>query len=177
VIDLNATVRNAEHQLRHSLGDDIELECVTGEDQCLVRADVGELELMLTNLAFNARDAMPYGGHISVTVGLDSLENNDAVVRRFGRVDVRDNGEGMTPEVAARAFEPFFTTKETGRGTGLGLAMVYGIATRSGGSASIASNSGEGATVSVLFPLSEAPSEVELDDQYAATSEKLPVPR
>jgi signal transduction histidine kinase len=72
----------------------------------------------------------------------------------FARIDVIDDGEGMTPEVAAKAFEPFFTTKETGRGTGLGLAMVYGIASRSGGSASISTKVGVGTTITVLFPLS-----------------------
>ena len=98
-------------------------------------ADTGELELMLMNLAINARDAMPYGGDITVTVDTVELETGRTGFGPgpFARIGVKDNGEGMTAEVAAKAFEPFFTTKETGRGTGLGLAMVYGIASRSGG--------------------------------------------
>jgi signal transduction histidine kinase len=109
------------------------------------------------NLAINARDAMPCGGDITVTV--DTVELNDGTSNlpagSFARIGVTDNGDGMTPEVAARAFEPFFTTKETGRGAGLGLAMVYGIATRAGGRASISSAGGGGTTISVLFPLSD----------------------
>ena len=99
-------------------------------------ADPGDLELLLMNLAINARDAMPCGGDISVTVdavelggSVDGPTGSNLPAGSFARIGVTDNGEGMTPEVAAKAFEPFFTTKETGRGAGLGLAMVYGIAT------------------------------------------------
>jgi two-component system, cell cycle sensor histidine kinase and response regulator CckA len=154
-LDLNASVRSAEHLLRATLGDDIRLSCQTSDETCLVLADSGELELMLMNLAINARDAMPCGGDISVTVDVVNREGDTLGHRPvpFARIDVTDNGEGMPPEVAAKAFEPFFTTKETGRGTGLGLAMVYGIASRAGGSASIASVVGEGTTISVLLPL------------------------
>jgi signal transduction histidine kinase len=165
VVDLNDSVRSAEHLLRSTLGDDIQLTCRTAGEPCPVVADVGELELMLMNLAINARDAMPRGGTITVTV--DTVELNGAEGAglhpgSFARIDVRDDGEGMTPEVAAKAFEPFFTTKETGRGTGLGLSMVYGIANRSGGRASISTMGGVGTTITVLFPLSdrESPSTV-----------------
>ena len=159
VVDLNASVRNAEHLLRSTLGEDIRLNCETTDDACLVLADAGELELILMNLAINARDAMPYGGDITVTVDSVELGNLDGPASglnpgRFARIGVRDNGDGMTPEVAARALEPFFTTKETGRGAGLGLSTVYGIASRSGGSASISATSGRGTTITVLFPLS-----------------------
>jgi two-component system cell cycle sensor histidine kinase/response regulator CckA len=154
LVDLNDSVRNSENLLRSTLGDDIQLSCHTTDDPCLVLTDAGELELMLMNLAINARDAMPCGGDISVKV--DSVEDtkSGAPGGSFARIEVKDNGEGMTPDVAAKAFEPFFTTKETVRGTGLGLAMVYGIATRAGGSASISSVGGAGTTVTVLFPLS-----------------------
>ena len=158
VVDLNDSVRSAEHLLRSTLGDDIELTCRTAEEPCPVFADVGELELMLMNLAINARDAMPRGGTITVTVEtveVDGAEGSGLHPGPFARIDVRDDGEGMTPEVAAKAFEPFFTTKETGRGTGLGLSMVYGIANRSGGRASISTAGGAGTTITVLFPLSD----------------------
>jgi signal transduction histidine kinase len=157
VIDLNDSVRGAEHLLRSTLGEDIELTCRTAEDPCPIIADIGELELMLMNLAINARDAMPCGGMLAVTVDtveLDGIEVSELSPGPFARINVRDDGEGMTPEVAAKAFEPFFTTKETGRGTGLGLAMVYGIAQRSGGRASISTVAGAGTTISLLFPLS-----------------------
>jgi two-component system, cell cycle sensor histidine kinase and response regulator CckA len=169
LIDLNASVRNAEHLVRTTLGEDIQLECVTAEDPCLVLADPGDLELLLMNLAINARDAMPCGGDISVTVDTVELGNGGDVddgtsnlpAGPFARIGVTDNGDGMAPEVAARAFEPFFTTKETGRGAGLGLAMVYGIATKAGGSASISTTGGVGTTITVLFPLSDRkPSEL-----------------
>jgi signal transduction histidine kinase len=159
VVDLNATVRSAEHLLRANVGDEVEFSFHTENDACFIVADTSELELMLTNLAINARDAIPYSGTISITVDkieLDSpgqpLDHEDG---SFARIMVTDDGEGMTPEVAARAFEPFFTTKETGRGAGLGLAMVYGIANRSGGNASISTVSGEGTTITVLFPLAD----------------------
>ena len=158
VVDLNDSVRGAEHLLRSTLGDAIELTCRTATEPCPVVADVGELELMLMNLAINARDAMPHGGTITVTVDtvkVDGADGSGLHPGPFARIDVKDDGEGMTPDVAAKAFEPFFTTKETGRGTGLGLSMVYGIANRSGGRASISSADGVGTTITVLFPLSD----------------------
>jgi signal transduction histidine kinase len=167
VVDLNASVRDAEHRLRSTLGEDIELNCLTTDDPCLVLVDAGELDLVLMNLAINARDAMPYGGTITVTIDIveiDALEAGAPSVHRgpFARIGVKDDGDGMPPEVAAKAFEPFFTTKETGRGTGLGLAMVYGIATRSGGGASISTMGGVGTTITVLFPLSSDDAEERL---------------
>jgi two-component system cell cycle sensor histidine kinase/response regulator CckA len=152
VADLNVSVRSAEHLLRATLGEDVVLTCHTTDEPCMVRADSGELELMLMNLALNARDAMACGGDLSVVVDIVDLDGPEP--GSFARMSVLDSGEGMTPEVAARAFEPFFTTKETGRGAGLGLAMVYGIASRAGGSASISTVGGEGTTITVLFPLS-----------------------
>jgi two-component system, cell cycle sensor histidine kinase and response regulator CckA len=159
IVNLNESLRGAEHLIRSALGDDIDLTCTTPEDPCLVFADMAELEQMLMNLAINARDAMPCGGQIDMTVDTVELLESEGLAAHlepgpFARIDVRDNGNGMPPEVAAKAFEPFFTTKETGRGAGLGLAMVYGIANRAGGSASISSVGGEGTTVTVLFPLS-----------------------
>jgi two-component system, cell cycle sensor histidine kinase and response regulator CckA len=171
-VDLNLSLRSAEHLLQSTLGDDIELDCRTTEGPCLVLADSGELELLLTNLALNARDAMPYGGTLTLSVA--TLNDPPAATGLppgpFATIEVTDTGEGMTPEVAAKAFEPFFTTKQTGRGTGLGLAMVYGIAKRSGGSASISTVSGSGTTVAVLFPLlSDAPTPLQGNDRMRTT--------
>jgi two-component system, cell cycle sensor histidine kinase and response regulator CckA len=164
-VDLNAAVRSAEHLLRATLGEEVELICRTADAPHLVLADTGELELMVTNLVINARDAMPYGGAISITVDTIDIDAPlDAVQPgRYARIDIKDDGEGMTPEVAAKAFEPFFTTKETGRGAGLGLAMVYGIASRAGGSAAISTMVGVGTTVTVLLPLTGADPFVEND--------------
>ncbi len=176
VVDLNDSVRSAEHLLRSTLGDDIELTCRTAAEPCPVFADVGELELMLMNLAINARDAMPHGGTITVTVEtveMDGTEGSGLRPGPFARIDVKDDGEGMTPEVAAKAFEPFFTTKETGRGTGLGLSMVYGIADRSGGRASIATAAGVGTTITVLFPLSENGSLPAISDVTPMLAERV----
>jgi signal transduction histidine kinase/ActR/RegA family two-component response regulator len=159
VLDLNDVVRASERLLRHTIGEDVSFECQTYQEPLHVLADAGEFEQMLMNLVINARDAMPQGGNLLVTTDAVDL-NAEQGLRvglgdgRFARVRVQDSGEGMTPEVAAKAFEPFFTTKETGRGTGLGLAMVYGIASRWGGNASISSVVRKGTTVTVLFPLS-----------------------
>lgn len=160
VIDLNNVVRDAERLLRHTIGEDVKLSCQFSTTPCCVLADTGELELMLMNLAINARDAMPRGGNLGITVDAISLDGSQAesaglVPGSYARLSVSDNGEGMTPEVAAKAFEPFFTTKETGRGTGMGLAMVYGITVRWGGSTSISTVPGLGTTISLLLPLSD----------------------
>jgi hypothetical protein len=159
VVDLNNVVRDSERFLGHTLGEDVTLTCHTATEPRCVRADTGELEMVLINLAINARDAMPHGGSLWITVGDVTLDGSKAAAAglspgRYARVSVEDNGDGMSPEVSAKAFEPFFTTKETGRGTGLGLAMVYGIAKRWGGSAAISTAKGVGTTVTLLFPLS-----------------------
>jgi signal transduction histidine kinase/CheY-like chemotaxis protein len=160
VIDLNNVVHDAERFLRHTLGEDVALSCQTSATPCCILADSGELELMLMNLAINSRDAMPHGGNLVITVDsvvldADAAQLAGVVPGTFAKLSVADNGEGMTPEVAAKAFEPFFTTKETGRGTGLGLAMVYGITVRWGGDASISTTVGVGTTITLLFPLSD----------------------
>jgi two-component system, cell cycle sensor histidine kinase and response regulator CckA len=175
VIDLNESVRGSEHLLRSALGEDVDLICFTAEEPCLVRADISELEQMLMNLALNARDAMQCGGQIVLTVEALDVDESDPTGLRpgpYARILVTDNGSGMAPEVAAKAFEPFFTTKETGRGAGLGLAMVYGIAQRAGGSASISSVSGEGTTMTILFP--QADDEPTTDDAVLAGAMTAP---
>ncbi len=144
VIDLNAVVNNMGKLLRRTLGEDVELEMTTSPDPCTVLADATELEQVVLNLAVNARDALPRGGRIGLRT-----ESDEHVVRLV----VTDNGEGMTEEVATRAFEPFYTTKGPGKGTGLGLATVYGIVTRWGGHAAIHSAPGLGTEIVVELPV------------------------
>ena len=184
VVDLNDSIRAAEHLIRSVLGDGIHLTCRTPRDPCLVLADMDELEQMLMNLALNARDAMPSGGHIMLTVEVIELHEPETLAPGlhpgpFVRIDMKDDGSGMPPEVAAKAFEPFFTTKETGRRVGLGLSMVYGIATRAGGSASLSSVGGEGTTITVLFPLSNHAPIIDGSDtpQLVAAHGRMSVPR
>ena len=158
-LDLNKVVLDAERLMRHTLGEDVSFECRVAEEPCCVLGDAGEMDQMLMNLTINARDAMKKGGDLSITVDTVELSVFEAEAAglapgRFARIEVKDNGVGMAPEVAAKVFEPFFTTKETGRGTGLGLSMVYGISKRWGGDVSVSSRVGVGTTFTLLFPLS-----------------------
>jgi CheY-like chemotaxis protein len=149
--------------LRRTLGEHIDLHTALADDLWLVKADAGQLEQVLVNLAVNARDAMPGGG----TLRIDS-ENVDvdeafvasrpgAALGRCVRLRVSDTGEGMDAEVAQHAFDPFFTTKPKGEGTGLGLATVYGIITQAGGRAQIYSEPGHGTTITTVLPATEEP--------------------
>ena len=122
-----------------------------------IEADPGELELAVLNLAVNARDAMPSGGTLTIAaeaVSLDGSVEADGLAGRFVRLSVGDTGTGMDAQTQARVFEPFFTTKSIGKGTGLGLAQVYGFAKQSGGGVRLHSAPGEGTTVALLLPVS-----------------------
>ena len=165
-LDLNAVVAEAEKLLRRLIGEDIELVCVFGEGLGRVEVDPGQLEQVILNLAVNARDAMPKGGKLAIetmNVELDESYARDYADVRPGSyvvLAVSDNGCGMDAETKAHAFEPFFTTKEVGKGTGLGLATVYGIIEQSGGHISVTSEPGEGATFKVYLPMvTDAPLE------------------
>lgn len=123
-----------------------------------VEVDPAELELALLNLAVNARDAMPSGGTLTITgqaVALDGTAGSEGLTGSFVRLSVDDTGLGMSAETRARVFEPFFTTKEVGKGTGLGLAQVYGFVKQSGGGVQLRSRSGEGTTVALLLPIAQ----------------------
>jgi PAS domain S-box-containing protein len=157
-VDLNEVVRDVERLLRRTLGEHIELVVKPSQDLPAVLADPGQLEQVLVNLAVNARDAMPDGGHLQIDtreVDLDSdflQEHPDLSPGRYVRLTVADEGVGMEPEIASRAFEPFFSTKRKGEGTGLGLATVYGIVTGAGGQISVYTEPGEGTVFRVHLP-------------------------
>lgn len=147
-IDLAAAVREAEALLRRTIGEHVELTVDAPADLPPVRLASGQVEQILVNLAVNARDALPNGGRISVTV-----RRSPAVPILI--LQVADDGAGMSQEVVEQAFDPFFTTKPRGKGTGLGLAAVYGIVGRVGGHVEIESELGKGTEVTVYLPVAE----------------------
>lgn len=157
-LDLNVLVRDVEKMLRRVIGEDIALLTVPGDSLGMIRADPGQLEQTLLNLAINARDAMPDGGLLTIDTRNARLDAAQAAALGVTPGDyvalvVRDTGHGMSADVRAHIFEPFFTTKPPGKGTGLGLAMVYGIVQQSGGAIVVESEAGRGATFRLYFPL------------------------
>jgi PAS domain S-box-containing protein len=158
LLDLNAVVGDIVNILRRLIGEDVQIVIEADTNLASIRADRGQVEQILMNLATNARDAMPEGGKFTIHTENAELGPDDVArypyVRpgRYVRLSVRDTGKGMTDEVRARVFEPFFTTKPPGRGTGLGLATAYGIVKQSGGYIWVSSVLGEGATFDVYLP-------------------------
>jgi signal transduction histidine kinase/DNA-binding response OmpR family regulator len=157
-LDLNALVRDMTELLHRTLGEQTELEGVLAPRLWTVEVDQNQLESAIINLAVNARDAMPDGGNLTIETANTALDEGYAAVDaevvpgQYVMVAVSDTGVGMPKDVIARAFEPFYTTKETGRGTGLGLSMVYGFVKQSGGHVTIYSEEGQGTTVKLYFP-------------------------
>ena len=161
-VDLNEEMRGMQDMLKRSLGELVQIDMVHSPDIWCVEIDPSQLEASILNLAVNARDAMPEGGRLTIemdNIHLDkdyAAQHPDVPPGQYAMVRVRDSGQGMPPEVMARVFEPFFTTKEVGRGTGLGLSMVYGFAKQSGGHVLLDSTEGSGTTITLLFPRSAA---------------------
>ncbi len=151
VLDLNVTVRGLASMLQRLLGERVTLSLELAAAPVQVNADRSQLEQVIVNLAVNARDAMPNGGRVTIRTGRHHGMRLDEP-REWAMIAVEDSGVGMTEDVRKRIFEPFFTTKEAGRGTGLGLAMCYGIVTRHGGKIEVVSAPGDGTCMQVLLP-------------------------
>jgi len=160
-VDLNALVTELTKLLRRTLGENIEITLDLDPDLWLTVVDPSQLDAALTNLATNARDAMPDGGSLIVVTGNRRLDEDYAAqhadVRpgEYAMIEVSDTGDGMTHELMQRVFEPFFTTKEEGKGTGLGLSMVYGFIKQSGGHVNVYSEPGIGTTFRLYLPRDE----------------------
>ncbi|GAC1651447.1 MAG: PAS domain-containing sensor histidine kinase [Gemmatimonadaceae bacterium] len=161
VVDPNSLVIGLERMLRRLLVEDVVLRTELTDAPGAVRADAGQLEQVLVNLLVNAGDAMPDGGTVTIGTAVATLDEEfvrthvGSVPGRYCAFTVTDTGHGMMPEVQMRAFEPFFTTKPPGKGTGLGLATVYGIVKQSGGYVDLRSAHGLGTTVTVYLPCIE----------------------
>ena len=176
VLDLNAVIANVGRMLKRVIGEDVELELLLYPGLELVKADGGQIEQILMNLAVNARDAMPSGGRIVIETSSVVLDNEfkrthiGSVAGPHVMIAVTDTGTGMTPEVKARLFEPFFTTKPAGKGSGLGLASVYGIVKQNRGNIWVDSEVGRGTTVKIFWPTTgEAVRSVEAGRERRAT--------
>jgi PAS domain S-box-containing protein len=162
VLDLNAEVSETKKMLERVIGEEIRLTTVLATDLRAIEVDPGQLSQVLMNLTVNARDAMPRGGVLTVStrnVDLDEAycgHHSNATPGRYVALSVSDTGSGIAPEIRARIFEPFFTTKGAGKGTGLGLAMVFGAVTQSGGHIEVASEVGRGTTFEIYFPAVDA---------------------
>jgi CheY-like chemotaxis protein len=172
-IDIGELVHNMTDMMRRTLGESIHIETAIQAGLAKVAADPGQLENALLNLALNARDAMPRGGELTIkaaTTLADALpgeDRSDMAPGEYVMLAVSDNGSGMPPEVLKRVFEPFFTTKTTGKGSGLGLATVYGFVKQSGGYVRIYSEISRGTTVQLYLPQAKSNNEA-LMKEYAS---------
>jgi PAS domain S-box-containing protein len=160
--DLNALIADTGKLLRRTLGPQIEVDSMLAEDLCIVRVDRAELETALVNLCLNARDAMPDGGKLLIesrNVVLDAAYvamNPEAVTGGYAMIEVTDVGAGIAPEDLKKVFEPFFSTKGVGKGSGLGLSMVYGFIRQSNGHIKIYSELGHGTSIKLYLPCTKA---------------------
>jgi PAS domain S-box-containing protein len=165
-ININDVMKRFKKLLSRLIGEDIELSTNFSHKEMFSMADAGQIEQVLLNLATNARDAMPHGGHLTLDTQL--VELDDAFIRvhgygepgMFAVISVSDTGSGMGKEIIDKIFEPFFTTKEVGKGTGLGLAMAYGIIKQHNGYINVYSEPGRGTTFRIYLPAIKSPEEV-----------------
>jgi PAS domain S-box-containing protein len=171
VINLNDIMLNLDSLLRRLIGEDIEVLTVPDKGLGSVRADPGQIEQVIMNLALNARDAMPRGGKLTLETSNAQLDESyarrhqPAEPGRYVMLAVSDTGHGMSAETQARIFEPFYTTKEVGKGTGLGLSMVYGIVKQSGGYIWVYSEPDRGTTFKIYLPRVDQPAEVTAENR------------
>jgi PAS domain S-box-containing protein len=158
ILNLNAVLADVGKMLHRLIGENIEVNIVPACSPARVKADPGQIEQVILNLAVNARDAMPAGGRLTITVGEAELAENDsrnhegAPAGKYVMLSVSDTGSGMDTETQAHIFEPFFTTKAPGKGTGLGLATVYGVVKQSDGWIWVDSKPGRGTTFQIYLP-------------------------
>jgi CheY-like chemotaxis protein len=158
LLDLNQAVQRASQMLLRLIGEHIQLDIAPGADLPAIKADPAQVEQVLLNLALNGRDALPAGGTLRIATSATEIGADDPRLPpahkpgRYVRLLVEDNGTGMSPEIQAHLFEPFFTTKGVGKGTGLGLATVFGIVEASDGFVSVTSAPDSGTRVEVFLP-------------------------
>jgi len=175
IINMNDIVLNLDSLLRRLIGEDIEVLTVPSNELGSVKADPGQIEQVIMNLALNSRDAMPHGGKLTLETANMTLDEKYAGEHQpispgaYVMLAVSDTGLGMSPEVQARVFEPFFTTKEVGKGTGLGLSTVYGIVKQSGGYIWVYSEPGRGTTFKIYLPRVDQPAQTLSMDRRPAS--------
>ena len=163
ILDLNSLVENMESMLKRLIGEDIDLSAELSPTLGKIKADAGQIEQVIMNLAVNGRDAMPKGGKLTIRTSDVAIDANYAATHpsimpgRFVMLSITDTGCGMSDEVKNHIFEPFFTTKGPGNGTGLGLATVYGIVTQCGGHCEVDTEQGRGTTFRIYLPAADAP--------------------
>jgi len=168
-VELNQLIESFSQFLRRVIGSAITLQFVPSDGPLLVHADSGQLEQTLLNLATNARDAMPEGGQLRITTARISRPALDSIAPgTFARIEFSDTGQGIPPELLERIFEPFFTTKDAERGTGLGLAMSFGIIQQHQGDLRVTSLPGQGSCFTIELPMLETPA--------TTTAPDLPAP-
>jgi len=157
-LDLNELISRMQKMLARLIGEDVQLKTILGKGLGAVKIDPGQFEQIVVNLAVNARDAMPDGGQLVIeTAGVDLDEeycrrHSCSPSRSYAMLAVSDTGQGMSEEIKDHLFEPFFTTKEKGKGTGLGLAVIYGVVRQAGGTIEVYSELGQGTTFRIYLP-------------------------